>query len=790
MKKLLFTFCLLLAAWQTKAQVSAIDIYPGEQGSQPADYTAYNGLVYFSADNPNYGRELWKTDGTAAGTTLVKDIYPGAPGSNPSNFFVANGILFFTANNGVNGNELWATNGTITKMVCDYVVGSGSSNAQVVAEFKGSPIMVYDSTPSHSFLVSLGSGGLTLCLSNDDCKTIGSVVSYQSFQLSLAVPSGRIYYAGTDNGGTDNELYSWDGTNAPQLIANINPMGSSNPSNFFAMGSKLYYQADNGTNGRELFVTDINTGGATMVADINVGSGCSSPIPFDTLNGNLLITAYDGSNFILGKVNASGSFSNSGLTDVHGLDPYYEAHRQCLRALDRRGRIYVKKPNTSTNPTASNELIYFPANAGTNGTEIYSWDGMNAPQLAIDYNPGTASSNPSTLFAYKDHLFFNATDATGKTNMVMYNGNTWGNVKDSVSGNLNFTNGGSSTNGGLAYFGTVNGNIIIDSEGFKVVIGTVKDTNGNEEVGIFSQINNYVKANTYQLLLYLTQLEKVVPQGSKDTLMIETAWNFNSNNTFTAQLSDKDGKFNSPRNIGTMSSNKGGKMAITYPSNIPQSENYRVRLIASSPADTSLPSNQKIALVPTSFINSCNNINPTVDSLYGDYAVTYTYWQIDSLGLPVNSFRPVTVNDTLRFAKDVTNSEMMTIKSLNTNNGIFNVYQPTFQTEMLQLNFDTGRLALKLGKRIPAISNNATYAHISTSLTTGLPTPPPPYVATPLDLNPFGFQFGSDGKPSLVVAPIRNEKRGHIIIQPKPQPRLRTYGNRYEVSVSRGSRTR
>ncbi len=60
------------------------------------------------------GAELWKSDGTAAGTVLVKDIYP--PGyygsSNPSNFTNVNGTLFFTANDGTNGTELWKSDGT------------------------------------------------------------------------------------------------------------------------------------------------------------------------------------------------------------------------------------------------------------------------------------------------------------------------------------------------------------------------------------------------------------------------------------------------------------------------------------------------------------------------------------------------------------------------------------------------------------------------------------------------------------------------------------------------------
>ena len=44
-----------------------------------------------------HGVELWSTDGTFAGTTLVRDIYAGTFSSSPSNLTVFNGKLYFTA---------------------------------------------------------------------------------------------------------------------------------------------------------------------------------------------------------------------------------------------------------------------------------------------------------------------------------------------------------------------------------------------------------------------------------------------------------------------------------------------------------------------------------------------------------------------------------------------------------------------------------------------------------------------------------------------------------------------
>ena len=82
-----------------------------------------------------HGNELWKTDGTAAGTVLVKDINPGGysgyGGYYPDSSFPANltnvgGTLFFTANDGINGAELWKSDGTTagTVMVKDISPGA------------------------------------------------------------------------------------------------------------------------------------------------------------------------------------------------------------------------------------------------------------------------------------------------------------------------------------------------------------------------------------------------------------------------------------------------------------------------------------------------------------------------------------------------------------------------------------------------------------------------------------------------------------------------------------------
>jgi ELWxxDGT repeat protein len=97
------------------------DIRSGSASSIDSYYKSFfaiiNSSIYFSAHNGTLGYELWKSDGTSIGTTLVKDIMP--PGytisssSDTSGFFNNNGVLYFNAHNGLNGRELWKYNTTL-----------------------------------------------------------------------------------------------------------------------------------------------------------------------------------------------------------------------------------------------------------------------------------------------------------------------------------------------------------------------------------------------------------------------------------------------------------------------------------------------------------------------------------------------------------------------------------------------------------------------------------------------------------------------------------------------------
>lgn len=85
------------------------DIYPGPEGSHPASLTlAGNGRLAFAATDPAHGREVWMSDGSPEGTFLVGDVAPGTRSSWPEELTLWNGRVYFSADDGTTGVELWS----------------------------------------------------------------------------------------------------------------------------------------------------------------------------------------------------------------------------------------------------------------------------------------------------------------------------------------------------------------------------------------------------------------------------------------------------------------------------------------------------------------------------------------------------------------------------------------------------------------------------------------------------------------------------------------------------------
>lgn len=82
------------------------------EGSYPVGFIERMGIVYFTANDEVHGSELWRTDGTRAGTWMVRDINPGPLSSNPLTFEQLGGAVYFSAFAPDSGCTLWRTDGT------------------------------------------------------------------------------------------------------------------------------------------------------------------------------------------------------------------------------------------------------------------------------------------------------------------------------------------------------------------------------------------------------------------------------------------------------------------------------------------------------------------------------------------------------------------------------------------------------------------------------------------------------------------------------------------------------
>jgi ELWxxDGT repeat protein len=99
------------------------------KSSSPAWFTALGNKVVFAATTAAAGTELWSTNGTAAGTSMIADIVSGTVSSSPNTLSVVNGVLLFPARDVNHGIELWTSDGTAagTHLLLDINPGPSSA---------------------------------------------------------------------------------------------------------------------------------------------------------------------------------------------------------------------------------------------------------------------------------------------------------------------------------------------------------------------------------------------------------------------------------------------------------------------------------------------------------------------------------------------------------------------------------------------------------------------------------------------------------------------------------------
>ena len=263
------------------------DINAGSDDSYPQGLFQFNGIVYFSAFTANEGTELWRTDGTPGGTWLVKDIAPGINNSISSfySFWQHNGFFYFTAySTYIDDNEIWKSDGTTagTTQLKDINPGTGSSYAQDFYEFNNQLYFTATEPTTGSELWKTDGTTAGTALVKDICT--GTNNAFGTFNVFWQ-HNGFFYFNAFGSYIDDYEIWKSDGTTAGTTkLKDINPgTGDSYADDFFTFNNQLYFSAITPTTGRELWKTDGTTGGTSLIKDINTGpnGGISSAKYFD-----------------------------------------------------------------------------------------------------------------------------------------------------------------------------------------------------------------------------------------------------------------------------------------------------------------------------------------------------------------------------------------------------------------------------------------------------------------------------------------------------------------------------
>ncbi|MBR8827124.1 MAG: VCBS repeat-containing protein [Gomphosphaeria aponina SAG 52.96 = DSM 107014] len=344
------------------------------------------------------------------------------------------------------------------------VAGTGSTDNtafEIVGnQLKTKNVFDFETKSSYSIRVQTndGNGGTFQQVFTINVNDIGEFVllkdirsgSGSSTPSNLTNVNGTLFF--TANNGTNGiELFSSNGTAEGTVLLKdifVNG-GSSNPSNLTNVNNILFFTADNGTNGVELWKSNGAATGTVLLKDIVLNDGSSDPSNLTNVNNILFFTADNGTKGVeLWKSNGTAT-----------------------------GTVLVKDillndgSSDPSNLTNVNGTLYFTADNGTNGVELWKSNGTAAGTVLVkDILLNGGSSDPSNLTNVNGTLYFTANDGINGVELWKSDGTAAGTVlvKDIL------LNGGSSnpynlTNvNGTLYFtanNSINGKELWTSDG-------------------------------------------------------------------------------------------------------------------------------------------------------------------------------------------------------------------------------------------------------------------------------------------------------------------------------------
>ena len=260
------------------------------------NFVATGTAVFLPAADGIHGSELWRTDGTEAGTRMVADICPGSCSSTPQYLTLAGGQAFFVADDRLHGQEIWKSDGTAagTALVKDLSPEGRFAFITGLTELNGRLLFSYtDYRERHELWRTDGTAAGTVLLA--------SFPTHDTFfaPLPLARLGGKLFFVG-DDGVHGREPWTTDGTaDGTALLKDIAPgLQGSAPGNpeAVAVGGKVLFQAG-GPEGFELWRSDGTAAGTALLKDINPGLGSTDIRSLTSLGPNAYFFASNGSGF-------------------------------------------------------------------------------------------------------------------------------------------------------------------------------------------------------------------------------------------------------------------------------------------------------------------------------------------------------------------------------------------------------------------------------------------------------------------------------------------------------------
>ncbi len=371
------------------------DISPSINSVHAGKFLVANQKLFFRAHSDSYGTELWMSNGTKNGTMMVKDITVGPKSTSFSLLMACNDQVFFIADDGVHGSELWKSDGTEegTVMVKDIWPGENSAFAKIQhAATRGEQIFFFADDGTHGYEPWKSDGTQAGTTMVKDIRPGGKDSSSLYREDVIFSFKDHIYFYAY-NEAHGGELWKSDGTETgTDILKELQP---GNLSMLFAKYGPylihddfVYLALDRGATGHELWKTDGSRAGTVMVKEFDKTGACQShPILKAASKYQVFFAGCDNFGYELWK--SDGTQAGT------------------LMVKDIKKGAGDSSFSGSTVYTVINEKLYFFADDGLYGGELWMSDGTESGTLAVkDIYPGRKSSQVSTLIKLKNKLIF------------------------------------------------------------------------------------------------------------------------------------------------------------------------------------------------------------------------------------------------------------------------------------------------------------------------------------------------------------------------------------------------